>query len=26
MLRVADPSGPFITGQVLTLDGGLELV
>jgi NAD(P)-dependent dehydrogenase (short-subunit alcohol dehydrogenase family) len=26
ILRVADPSGPFITGQVLTLDGGLELV
>ncbi|MFD8005901.1 SDR family NAD(P)-dependent oxidoreductase [Streptomyces mirabilis] len=26
ILRIADPSAPFITGQVLTLDGGLELV
>jgi NAD(P)-dependent dehydrogenase (short-subunit alcohol dehydrogenase family) len=26
MLRLADPSATWLTGQVLTVDGGLELV
>lgn len=26
IVRIADPRGTFVTGQVLTIDGGLELV
>lgn len=26
IVRVADPRGTFVTGQVLTIGGGLELV
>lgn len=26
ILRLADPASSWLTGQVLTLDGGLELV
>ncbi|MFH9472110.1 hypothetical protein ACH4LT_33360 [Streptomyces clavifer] len=26
ILRIADPRGTHVTGQVLTVDGGLELI
>nr|WP_276322871.1 SDR family oxidoreductase [Streptomyces sp. F001] len=25
ILRIADPQGTYVTGQILTIDGGLEL-